>query len=287
MIYQHEIPKGARLYFGKSAKLKRDIEMVASSVLYEKGFEEIVTPLFSYHQHTFIEDENELIRINDEKNRKLTIRADSTVDVVRLITKRLKSVEHSKWYYIQPVYRYPTKEFYQIGAEILESKDAALALKTVLAIFEKLSIKASLQISNIKIPELLSTKYGVVLEHLRHLDVDEILKSEEEWVQKLLYLSSVEQIDALLGLVPEDIEVELLKMKELALAIEYEDMIIAPLFYAKMRYYKDLFFRFFHKNETLAMGGDYVTKECEASGFAIYTDTLIDYLEEGDRWQLI
>jgi len=50
MIFEHEIPSGSRLYFGKSAKLKREIEYVASQTLDGLGFEEIVTPLFSYHQ---------------------------------------------------------------------------------------------------------------------------------------------------------------------------------------------------------------------------------------------
>ena len=46
MIEEHEIPKGSRLYFGKSAKLKREIEAVASELLDSSGFEEIVTPFW-------------------------------------------------------------------------------------------------------------------------------------------------------------------------------------------------------------------------------------------------
>ncbi|MBU1927833.1 ATP phosphoribosyltransferase regulatory subunit, partial [bacterium] len=66
MILEHEIPNGTKLYFGESAKVKRKIENIASEVLYANGFEEIVTPVFSYHQHLSVADDKELIRVNDE-----------------------------------------------------------------------------------------------------------------------------------------------------------------------------------------------------------------------------
>ena len=50
MIFEHEIPSGSKLYFGESAKVKREIEFVSAELLENLGFEEIVTPLFSYHQ---------------------------------------------------------------------------------------------------------------------------------------------------------------------------------------------------------------------------------------------
>ena len=85
MIYEHEIPTGSKLYFGDSAKLKREIERVASEFFYNAAFEEIVTPFFSYHQHQSI-DEKELLRFSDEQNHIVSLRADSTMDAVRLIT---------------------------------------------------------------------------------------------------------------------------------------------------------------------------------------------------------
>ena len=284
MIYDHEIPKGARLYFGATAKLKRKIEDIASDVLYRHGFEEIVTPLFSYHQHLYIEDERELIRLNDEANRALSIRADSTVDVVRLISNRLgRSTDHRKWFYIQPIYRYPTREYYQIGAEWLESRDVASILKILLEIFDRLHIQPQLQISNIKIPLLLDQKFGLSLQVQKSADIDKILENENEWVRDLLYLSRPEQIDELIGKVPESIEAELLKIKEIATSINYDNLIIAPLYYAKMRYYEELFFRFFQGNETLAMGGEYLAQELKACGFAIYTDMIIKMLKVGNE----
>ncbi len=280
MIYEHEIPKGARLYFGQSARLKRDIEHLASDLLYKEGFEEIDTPLFSYHQHHYLEDEKELIILHDEQNRKLSLRADSTIDVVRLITKRLgRSTEHKRWFYIQPIYRYPTYEYNQIGAEVLENAEVGEMLRLVLEFFSRIGLKPTLQISNIQIPKILAKEYGIPLEVLKHMDIDRLLESEQEWMVKLLYLHSAERIDELLRIVPQRIEQELVKIKELADFVNYDNLIVAPLYYTNMRYYEDLFFRFFCDNATLAMGGEYEAAGIEASGFSIYTDFVINRLK--------
>ena len=36
--FEHEIPNGSKLYFGKSADVKRDIESVASAILKQYKF---------------------------------------------------------------------------------------------------------------------------------------------------------------------------------------------------------------------------------------------------------
>lgn len=280
MLQNHEIPKGARLYFGKTAKLKRDIEQIASEIFYSKGFEEIATPLFSYHQHRLMEDDSQIIRLSDEKNRTLSLRADSTIDVVRLITNRLgRSTEHKKWFYIQPIYRYPTHEFYQIGAEILESADISLMLSIALQFFKKVQLQPWLQLSNIKIPELLIKEYGINAEDLKNGNIHNLLHTEHRWMENLLYLHETEQIEDVLEVVPEDIEAELLKIKEAAESVAYEKLIVAPLFYTDMRYYKDVIFRFFEGNLTLAMGGEYRAAGLEANGFSIYTDYVINLVK--------
>jgi len=281
MIYEHEIPKGSRLYFGKSAKLKRDVEKISSEILYKNGYEEILTPIFSYHQHFSIDDKKELIKISDEKNQDVTLRADSTIDVVRIITKRLgRSTFHKKWFYIQPVYRYPTYEYYQIGAELLGSSKSEEILKIALEIFEKLGIKPLLQISNIKIAKVLNEEHNIPLEILKSVNIEYLLGLEKKWLKKLIYLKNPSQIDDLIGELPQNIENELIKIKELSDSISYDNLIVAPLYYAKMRYYEDLFFRFIDKNMTLCMGGEYKTDSLEAAGFALYTDNLIEILED-------
>jgi len=281
MIFEHDIPTGSRLYFGQAARKKREIESIASEVLYESGFEEIVTPLFSYHQHQSISDERELIRVNDMENHHVSLRADSTIDVVRIIDKRLgRNTLQKKWFYIQPVYRYPSVEQYQVGVEYIGETNVANVLNQAITIVEKLNLSPLLQISNINIPKILTGILDLSLDDFRHINVEKFLSLKIDWLDKLVYLQQAEQIDEVIPLVPEAIRAELNKIKELCLELSYANTVIAPLYYAKMLYYDELFFRMIDGNEVYARGGRYENDKISSVGFAIYTDTLIERLEK-------
>ncbi len=274
MIFEHEIPSGSKLYFGKSAKIKRDIESHASNKLESLGFEEIVTPMFSYHLHDSFEDQSQLIKLNDEHNHTVTLRADSTPDVVRIATKRLgRSRDSKKWFYIQPTVIFPTKEQYQIGGEILQG-DFSEALDTTIALFQTLKLQPMLQLANIRIPHLLSEKYGISLDLLKSMQIEKILAYDLTWIERLVSIHSVDDLTDL-SIFPEDIKQELLKIKFEAQRLDYKSLIISPLFYANMRYYDSLTFKMFSGNALLAMGGEYAIEDLKAAGFAIYTDECI------------
>ncbi len=274
MIFEHEIPSGSRLYFGKSAKLKREIEYVASQTLDSLGFEEIVTPLFSYHQHESFDDQKPLVRLNDEENHEVTLRADSTADVVRIVTKRLgRSMESKKWFYVQPTVSFPTKEQYQIGAEVIDGNFEKMA-ETTVSLLKQIGVEPVMQIANIRIPHLLNENYGVSLEVLKSMHVEQIMNADLPWIEQLVRLNSVDDLNNL-SMFPDDIKVELEKIKEAAKKIDYTNIVISPLYYAKMRYYDSLTFRMFEGNSLLAMGGIYTIEGIEAAGFALYTDECI------------
>ncbi len=281
MVFEHEIPEGSKLYFGESAKTKRRIENIASALLGEAGFEEILTPLFSYHQHQSICDQRELIRINDSENHPISLRADSTIDVVRIVNKRLGgNTDHKKWFYIQPVYRYPADEQYQIGAEIIGETNLSVALKEATRILKGAGVSPLLQISNINIPRILSEMLELELDDFRHVNIEKFLGLGIDWLKRLVYLQHADEIDAVVAVVPEAIRGELIKIKELCAGLEYPNVVIAPLYYAKMLYYDELFFRVIENNETYAMGGRYKNEETVSVGFAIYTDVLVDKLHQ-------
>jgi histidyl-tRNA synthetase len=280
MILEHEIPQGTKLYFGETAKKKREIESVASDILYANGFEEIVTPIFSYHQHLSIADEKELIRLNDSKNNNMSLRADSTIDVVRIIDKRLgRNTEHKKWFYIQPVFRYPSNEQYQVGVEFMGEKKLSSVMKLTTEIFEKLDLKPLIQISNMRIPKILTKIFDELeLDDFRHLNIEKFLNLKVEWLEKLVYLQHVDQIDELLEKVPQELKTELQKMKDLCSQMACENSVLAPMYYAEMLYYDELYFRAIEDNEVFASGGRYKNEELTSVGFAIYTDTLCEAL---------
>ena len=280
MILEHEIPNGSKLYFGESARVKRHIENVASDILDANGFQEIVTPIFSYHQHQSIADEKELIRVNDEKNNSLSLRADSTIDVVRIIEKRLgTNTKQKKWFYIQPVVTYPTTEQYQVGVEFMGEKKLSSVMSLAGDIFDKLEVKSLVQISNIKIPEILVDMFDELsINDFRHFNIEKFLSLKVEWVEKLVYLQYVDKIDEVIAIAPEKIKIELNKIKELCSEMKCENSVIAPMYYAKMLYYDELFFRVIDKNEVYARGGRYKNADLTSVGFAIYTDALCETL---------
>ncbi len=276
MVYAHEIPDGSKLYFGASAKIKREIEFVSAELLENLGFEEIVTPLFSYHQHESFESQKPLVRLNDEQNHQVTLRADSTADVVRIVTKRLgRSCASKKWFYIQPTLTFPTYEQYQIGAEVIDGSFKEV-VKTTIMLLSEMDAHPILQIANIRIPHLLNEKYGVSLDLLKSMHVEQVMDSELPWIEQLVCMSKVSDLDDLSAF-PKDIEEELQKIKEATQSVRYDKMLISPLFYAKMRYYDSLTFRMFEGNTLLAKGGIYTVDGIEAAGFALYTDECIVY----------
>jgi histidyl-tRNA synthetase len=242
--------------------------------LYSLGFEEIVTPLFSYHQHECFDDQKPLVRLNDEENHEVTLRADSTADVVRIVTKRLgRSTESKKWFYIQPTVTFPTKEQYQIGAEVIDGSFEKIA-ETTTTLLKQIGSEPVMQIANIRIPHLLNEKYGVSLDVLKSMNVEQIMGADLPWIEQLVRINSVNDLDDL-SVFPDDIKVELGKIKEATQKVAYSNMVISPLFYAKMRYYDSLTFRMFEGNSLLAMGGIYTIDGVEAAGFALYTDECI------------
>ena len=274
MIFEHEIPSGSRLYFGQSAKIKREIESIASETLFDLGFEEIVTPLFSYHQHECFDDQKPLVRLNDEENHEVTLRADSTADVVRIVTKRLgRSTESKKWFYIQPTVTFPTKEQYQIGAEVIGGSFEEIA-ETTTTLLKQINAEPMMQIANIRIPHLLNEKYGISLDVLKSMNIEQIMEADLPWIEQLVRINSVNDLNDLSAF-PDDIKAELEKIKEATQKVAYNNMVISPLFYAKMRYYDSLTFRMFEGNSLLAMGGIYTIDGVEAAGFALYTDECI------------
>lgn len=84
MILSHEIPQGCKLYFGKDAKVKRELESLASAILYQNGYEEIITPTFAYLEHQRDIHSREVVRTNNQFNHQIALRNDSTIDTIRL-----------------------------------------------------------------------------------------------------------------------------------------------------------------------------------------------------------
>jgi len=274
MINEFAIPQGSRLYFGKNARKKREIENRCVALFYENGFEEIATPFFSYHQT--LKEQKEIITFSDVSNNRVSLRADSAQDVVRLITKRLgRSVEHTKWFYVQPVFKYPTTEKHQIGAEWIDNDkiaDAANLCANMLADFENVF---AVQLGNIKIPQLIADETGIPMRHFTTHNIEAISSYKIDWLDRLLEITDADEIPGILEQVSPAVKQELEKLYNAAKAVRTGRIIVTPVHHTDLEYYDELFFRCIHKNRLIAMGGSYFVDGARASGFAIYTDELI------------
>ncbi|ADG91903.1 tRNA synthetase class II (G H P and S) [Arcobacter nitrofigilis DSM 7299] len=281
MIYAHEIPKGSRLYFGKTAKLKRELESKISDILYSNNFEEIVTPNFSYSQHQSIEDEKKLINFSDIKNNQVSLRADSSLDVVRIITKRLgRTTTHKKWFYIQPIFSYPSKEQYQIGCEWIDHDNISDILNLTADILKSINVQPILQLSNINIPKLVSKVLNIDIELFKNGEIAQLFDLDVAWLNSLIRVKSIEDLKQCILLVPSEIKIHLEKLLNTASQIEYDNLVIAPLYHGSLKYYDDVYFRVIHNNFVICKGGKYSADGISSLGFALYTDNLLKILED-------
>ncbi len=281
MIFEHEIPSNSKLYFGKLAKQKRYLESKISAFFSKIGFEEIVTPNFSYSQHQSIDNTNELITISDEANNGVALRADSTLDVVRIITKRLgRTTSHKKWFYIQPVFSYPSSETYQIGCEWIEHDNISDVINLNADIFNILNIKPIIQVANIKIPKLVSSELDIDLNLFKDGEIGSLIALDIDWLTSLIYVKTVEDLKEIIQKVPISIQKELEKLLDISSNINYENVTVSPLYYSAMKYYDDVYYRVIKDNLTIAKGGGYKSDGISSLGFALYTDNLLKILED-------
>jgi hypothetical protein len=89
-----------------------------------------------------------------------------------------------------------------VGAEILGGSFEEVASVAAM-LLKEIEITPVMQIANIRIPHLLNEKYGVSLEVLKAMHVEEILKSDLPWIDALVRLNSVEDLEDL-SMFPED-----------------------------------------------------------------------------------
>ena len=225
MIFEHEIPNGSRLYFGSRAKAKRVLENKVCQILDNEQFEEILTPNFSYSQHQAIANGRKLIKFSDEQNEQVSLRADSTLDVVRIITKRLgRTTTHKKWFYVQPIFSYPSKEEYQIGCEWIDHNNIADIMNLTAKILKALNIEPILQISNINIPNLVASELNIDVDLFKNGEIASLFKLNCDWLNKLIRVKDTSSLAEVISIVPQTIKIELEKLLQKANEVDYTNI---------------------------------------------------------------
>ncbi|MGX2982338.1 ATP phosphoribosyltransferase regulatory subunit [Helicobacter sp. 23-1045] len=279
MILGYEVPQGSTIHFGSSAKLKREIEKIAVEIFYENHFEEISTPSFNFTNDERILGKRKIIRISTDGNKQMILRNDNTIDVIKILNRHLRNLGHKKWFYIQPAFSYPSTQIEQIGAECIGRGDENIAsmLCVAVSIFARLDLNPILQIANMKIPRLCADESGMDIEIFSQMQVQKIAK-KHKYLRDLLFVQDKTSLINYTKTAPAFLQSELQKLLASASFCEYENMIFSPLYYPKIGYYDNIFFRAFSGNRVFLRGGKYVIDKIHSSGFAIYTNEIVEFM---------
>ena len=201
--------------------------------------------------------------------------------MVRIITKRLgRTTTHKKWFYVQPIFSYPSKEEYQIGCEWIDHDNISDIMNLTADILKALNIKPIFQISNINIPKLVANELNIDLELFKNGEIATLFKLNCEWLNKLIKVKDIKSLEDVISIIPNSIKIELEKLLQKAKEVDYSNIIIAPLYYGSLRYYDGIYYRVINDNLTICKGGMYSSEGMNSLGFALYTDNLLKILED-------
>jgi ATP phosphoribosyltransferase regulatory subunit len=145
-----QLPKGVKLYLPDEAAQKRIVEERLLGVFRRWGYREVVTPTYEYFDVIARGTDHDLQErmfkmVDRESGRLLTLRADITPQIARIVSTRLRDAPKPlRLAYITNVFRYDEpqvgrhREFYQAGVELVglpnPEGDAEMVAMTVEAL---------------------------------------------------------------------------------------------------------------------------------------------------------
>ena len=145
-----KIPAGVQYFFDDEARLRRHVERRAVEVFAGWSYDEIILPMFDYHdlfaRGMGVEQAEKTYRFVDRDGALLALRPELTSLVARTVATRfLRRPRPIRLCYSGEVFRYdePTergaREFHQLGLELIGQADAAADLEILLVAAEVLA----------------------------------------------------------------------------------------------------------------------------------------------------
>lgn len=148
--YSKITPEGTKDLLFEECFANRTVSSVLGRVFSERGFHEVLTPGIEFYD-LFSEDisgipmEN-MFKMSDNKGRLMVMRPDSTLPIARMVSTRLKNLEHPiRLYYNQRVYRYNpgltgrSNEVMQAGIELIGASGMRADLEVITTAIDALS----------------------------------------------------------------------------------------------------------------------------------------------------
>ncbi len=145
-----KIPRGVRYFFGEEVKKRRDIERLVLSVFEGWSYQEIILPIFDYHNLFALgigqEAAEHTYRFLDSDGELLALRPDLTSLVARTVATRFANTERPiRLCYNGEVFRYKEAQeqrphdFHQLGLEHIGNDRLEADLEVLLVALEALS----------------------------------------------------------------------------------------------------------------------------------------------------
>ncbi|MBI4019626.1 MAG: histidine--tRNA ligase [Candidatus Aenigmarchaeota archaeon] len=204
-------PKGTRDFLPEEMAKRRKAFDTCRAVFEKYGFGEVDTPVFESLEMLTAkgslgeEAVKDIYRFEDKSKRKLGLRYDLTVPIVRLFLSQ-KFSKPVKWYYINKVWRYEDiskgrwREFSQCDAEIIGSPSAEAdseILGVAIDCLLSLGVKdIDVRINSRKIMDSMAEKAGIKEKDALFRAIDKLEKKGESEVRKeLSSFANAKQID--------------------------------------------------------------------------------------------
>ena len=121
---------------------------------------------------------------------------------------------------------------------------------------------------------------NIDIELFKNGEIAQLFDLDISWLNSLIKVKSIEDLKDVIPLVPSSIKTHLEKLLNTALQVDYDNLVIAPLYHGSLKYYDDVYFRVIQNNFVICKGGKYSADGISSLGFALYTDSLLKILED-------
>lgn len=148
--YSRITPEGTKDLLFEECLANRTVSSILGEVFSKRGFHEVLTPAVEFYD-LFAEELSGIpmeymFKMSDSKGRLMVMRPDSTLPIARMVTTRLKNMQHPiRLFYNQRVYRYNpgltgrSNEVMQAGIELIGAKGKRADIEVITTAIEALS----------------------------------------------------------------------------------------------------------------------------------------------------
>ncbi len=280
-----ELVKGMKEYTGEEAEKRQRLKGILAETFKKYGFELAETPILEYEE--FVKGENnsdeaisDIFKLKDKGKRNLALRYEFTFQLKRLMKNRklpYKRFQIGEVFRDEPTSSARFRQFTQCDVEVIGStiKDEAEILALAKNIFEKLGVKAEININSRKLLNEILEKEGIRNKEAAIREIDKLDKLPEKDVRQNLKKYDAEKI-LMIFKKPEKYFKKYEsynEIEELKKYCSFYDVKVKfqPSLARGLGYYAGNIFEIkaAEMKETIAAGGSYIVNGIQATGISL------------------